>query len=366
MEGLIRPLVYALADSLGMELFVDKTTGAVTGEVTRDVNVGGLRLSVPMKVVSSNLAKGGVYMLIVKVIGNMAVFAVAKKVGRAGSRRPAYPEHSQDAEAVRFPGKDAERLGKRCAEVAAARNSSELRQGVQDPLGAGCIMLTFYTSSDQPMVERTFGRSLRSFRPNIPPHQFKTHQAESPPPKPEAGSVVLVCGVQCYAELQRIGLAPKNRTVSSMRETPIPCNGGWYLMTFDPSAIDAEPEKREIIDWDVRLAHRLMTTGTLKPKVGNYVWVADYVQLIAEIEAEYEKTGKPVKVSFDSETMGLYPWYKEKDFVCLSFTHKPGVSQLLYLGPQSRSDRAWPQYPLADRMAAHDAQNPHADGERQV
>ncbi len=81
MEGLIRPLVYALADSLGMELFVDKTTGAVTGEVTRDVNVGGLRLSVPMKVVSSNLAKGGVYMLIVKVIGNMAVFAVAKKVG---------------------------------------------------------------------------------------------------------------------------------------------------------------------------------------------------------------------------------------------------------------------------------------------
>ena len=206
-------------------------------------------------------------------------------------------------------------------------------------------MLTFYTSSDQPMVERTFGRSLRSFRPNIPPHQFKTHQAESPPPKPEAGSVVLVCGVQCYAELQRIGLAPKNRTVSSMRETPIPCNGGWYLMTFDPSAIDAEPEKREIIDWDVRLAHRLMTTGTLKPKVGNYVWVADYVQLIAEIEAEYEKTGKPVKVSFDSETMGLYPWYKEKDFVCLSFTHRPGVSQLLYLGPQAAPIELGPNIP---------------------
>ena len=39
-----------------------------------------------------------------------------------------------------------------------------------------------------------------------------------------------------------------------------------------------------------------------------------------------------MKVSFDTETMGLYPWYPEKDFVACSFTHRPGRSEMLYLG----------------------------------
>ena len=141
-------------------------------------------------------------------------------------------------------------------------------------------MLTFFTSSDQEKVEKTFGRSLKSFRPNIPPHQFKTWTEGCPPPEPDAGSIVLVCGAKPYSSLQAAGLAPKNRTLNSVRETPIARNGGWYLMTFDPAIIGTEPDKREIIDWDVRLAHRLLTTGTLKPKVGDYVWVSDYVQLI--------------------------------------------------------------------------------------
>src|SRR5208283_2123103 len=172
------------------------------------------------------------------------------------------------------------------------------------------------------------------FRPNVPAHKFLPLNESCPLPEPEAGSVVLVCGAQPYAALQAAGLAPKNRSLTAMREAPIPRNGGWYMTTFDPGVTLSEPEKGEIIDWDVRLAHRLVTTGSLKPNVGDYVWVSSYVQLIADIEAEYEKTGKPVKVSFDSETMGLYPWYPEKDFVCVSFTHRKGCSQMLYLGPQ--------------------------------
>src|SRR5271166_1679412 len=152
-------------------------------------------------------------------------------------------------------------------------------------------MLTFFTSSDQGMVEKTFGRSLKSFRPNIPAHQFKLWTEGCPPPEPEAGSIVLVCGVKPYGSLQAAGYAPKNRTVTSMRETPIPRNGGWYIVTFDPAIISSE--------------------------------------------AEYAKTGVPVKVSMDTETMGLYPWYDGKDFVSISFTHRPGRSEMLYFGPQS-------------------------------
>jgi len=80
MEGLTRPLIYALADALGMELFVDKKTHTVLGETSRDVNMGGLRLTVPMKVVSSALTPAG-YMLLVKVLGNLALLVVSRRVG---------------------------------------------------------------------------------------------------------------------------------------------------------------------------------------------------------------------------------------------------------------------------------------------
>ncbi len=157
--------------------------------------------------------------------------------------------------------------------------------------------------------------------------------------------LVLVCGTKPLLALQQAGYAPKNRTVASLREKPIARNGGHYLVTYDPAVILSEPAKREIIDWDVRLAHRLLTTGTLEPTVGHYEWVGGYAQLIADVKAEYAKTGKPVKVSFDSETMGLYPWYPNKDFVCCSFSHRIGYSALLYLGTKFP-----PPVPLEDGL----------------
>ena len=193
-------------------------------------------------------------------------------------------------------------------------------------------MLVIWTAARAATVDKTLGRSLKNFRPNVPPHKFLSWQEGAPPPEPQTGDVILACGGKPLSTLQQAGLAPKNRKVASLRETPIARNGGNYLVTYDPAIILSEPEKREIIDWDVRLAHRLMTTGTMNPTVGQYDWVSDYVQLISEIKAEYAQTGKPVKVAFDTETMGLHPWYPDKDFVCISFTHKPGYSALLYLG----------------------------------
>jgi hypothetical protein len=43
-----------------------------------------------------------------------------------------------------------------------------------------------------------------------------------------------------------------------------------------------------------------------------------------------------VKVAFDTETKGLYPWYENKDFVSISFSHRIGRSEILYLGPKAR------------------------------
>ena len=79
MAALSRSMVYALADSLGMTLGYDGTRHALTGKEDRDVNIEGLRLRVPMEVVSCQLSDSA-YMLIVKMIGNLALLAVSKRV----------------------------------------------------------------------------------------------------------------------------------------------------------------------------------------------------------------------------------------------------------------------------------------------
>jgi hypothetical protein len=194
--------------------------------------------------------------------------------------------------------------------------------------------LAFWTAADPKVITRVIGRSLQSFRPNVPAHRFIEYGENKPMPEPAAGEVVVVCGDRCLDVLRRAGVVAKNPTVNSMREVAIKRGDGWYLVSYDPSITDREPEKTEIIDWDVRLAHRLHSTGSLQPKLGDYQWVSSFAPMIAEIEAMYEKTGKPVKVAFDTETMGLYPWHADKDIVVISFTHKPGCSRLMYFGPK--------------------------------
>ena len=78
MEVLKRPMVYALADSLGMELQYEEKTGRLTGKGERTVDVSGLRFKVPMEVVSWRMTDSA-YMVMVKLIGNLALFASVKR-----------------------------------------------------------------------------------------------------------------------------------------------------------------------------------------------------------------------------------------------------------------------------------------------
>jgi len=72
-----RPLIYSMADSLGLTLHYDAGKEKITGKGEREVNVSGLKLSVPMEVVSSLLTDNA-YMLMVKLIGNLALFMAVK------------------------------------------------------------------------------------------------------------------------------------------------------------------------------------------------------------------------------------------------------------------------------------------------
>ena len=197
-------------------------------------------------------------------------------------------------------------------------------------------MITIWSGADTPLATRVFAPAIRQFRPDVPANRFIRIHEEKDPPIPAKGEVVLACGNKALDKLKQISLLHKGRTLTAMREKPIPHGDGHFLLTYDPYLTLNEPDKAEIVAWDLRLAHRFLTTGTMEPKVGDYVYVSSYAAMIEEIKAEHAATGKPVKVAFDTETMGLYPWYKDKDFVVLQFTHRPGRSELLYIGPKLR------------------------------
>jgi len=196
-------------------------------------------------------------------------------------------------------------------------------------------VLIVWTAAQAEQLRRTIGATLKAMRPDVPEHRFEPFE----PGKlvtPGKGDICLVCGSKPLAALQEAKLMPKGRTLNSLREKPLKpkAEGGFYMTTYDPGIVSSEPDKKALIDWDIRLANRLLTTGSLVPPVGDYHWVGSFAPLIARIETKHAATGMPVDVSCDTETEGLYPWYPDKNIVSIGFTDEIGTADLLYVGPQ--------------------------------
>lgn len=192
-------------------------------------------------------------------------------------------------------------------------------------------MLRFWATGKPAQVKKTFEASLTNFRPNIPRHEF-VEWFDGELIEPAQGEIVIACGGKPLSTLQAAGRAAKGRTITSMREKPIPFNGGHYMCTFDPAITVTDPSQQQIIDWDVRLSHRLLTTGTIKPNIGHYKFVASFRPMIDRIKAAYAATGKAQDVSFDLETMGFWPWYENAEIVTAQFTYERGAAEVMYMG----------------------------------
>ncbi len=209
-------------------------------------------------------------------------------------------------------------------------------------------MIRFWVppNAKQPQIAGTIGQALKSMRPDVPAHEFVP--VGDDPLLPAVGEILVVCGTKGLDVLKAAGLVPKGRTLNSLRERAFQprADGGLVMMTFDPGVVSNEPEKRAVIDWDVRLAHRLLTTGSLEPVLGDYRWVASFRPMIERIEARFAETGQPVDVSCDTETMGLYPWEPGKRLVTIGFADRPGMGEVLYLGPKDDPVPVDPDEPL--------------------
>lgn len=162
------------------------------------------------------------------------------------------------------------------------------------------------------------------------PVQHRVFSDVSKLPDAARGDVVLACGTAALDLLKEIKLFPKNRTTGSLRESPAVHEGVTYLITYDPRLSEVDYALLSSIQWDTRLACRIVTTGSATPKVGDYRWVESLHELIARIEQKYEETGKPVNVSSDLETKGLDEYHPEAWIVSIFFTVDAGRSDGLY------------------------------------
>jgi len=154
--------------------------------------------------------------------------------------------------------------------------------------------------------------------------EYLSYTEGQPLPPIPSGSVVLAMGNKILDKLKALGLVPKNRAIQSLRETATLVEGSQWLLTFDPFLITVDYTKKSRVTWDIRLAHRLESTGTLSPTIGSYEYVSSFAPLIQDITTTYERTGEAVVVACDTETIGLVPYRDDKWIEAIQFSHRVG------------------------------------------
>lgn len=186
-------------------------------------------------------------------------------------------------------------------------------------------MLIIWTTAEASLIRNVIGP--------IVGRQQVAHRVESDITKipfMEDGDVLLACGGRALATLLSLGLVPKGRTITSLRDRAIPASRGSVFVTFDPIMVQKEYARLPEIQWDVQLAIRMHTTGSTKPPIGTYRYVESLHEMIERIDANFERTGKPTVVTSDLETLGLDEYNPEAWIIACSFTDSAGMADVLY------------------------------------
>ncbi|QWS69855.1 DNA polymerase I [Vibrio phage vB_VpS_PG28] len=163
-------------------------------------------------------------------------------------------------------------------------------------------------------------------RGNAVPHRIL--RCTDPRPQLGYGDVMFAMGNGALKSLQFFGILPKNKTVGSLRQSPIKLNDGYLCMSYDAGIGNIDYGLEVQLSMDIMQACRLHMTGTVKPELGEYRWVDDFSDTIEYIKAKYAETGKPVKLATDLETVGLDPIDPHRFIVSISFTYHAGQADL--------------------------------------
>lgn len=200
-------------------------------------------------------------------------------------------------------------------------------------------MLVFWTDcSDKtyldvlvPMIKRAVPKGTKFRRKQLNAGRLYT---------PHEGEVCVVMGAQGIDILKEKGILAKNKGIEKYRGTCVKSKkGGYWVFTYAPSITHFDMSKESVLRWDIALAYRLLSTGSLKPDIGEYRWVKSFSSAINCIKEKYEETGKKIDVALDLETMGLVPFEPGKKIVTVFLSHEEGFSDGVYLLTKSKKQR---------------------------
>jgi DNA polymerase I-like protein with 3'-5' exonuclease and polymerase domains len=158
------------------------------------------------------------------------------------------------------------------------------------------------------------------------------------------GELVLAMGSHTRDALEAHGKIRKKSTINSLRNQVHQMGSTRLIISYSPAIYEVDYSQYIDLLCDVRLAARIALTGSHEPVIGTYEYVSDFSAMIADIEEQYSVTGKPVKVCFDTETIGADPLaLAEGDrpaarFVTWQFSHRVGYSAIKYFSSKEHYD----------------------------
>lgn len=203
-------------------------------------------------------------------------------------------------------------------------------------------MLTFWTSCEDGVFKSVVQNTLKNLGKGIE-YQKVTFDEENVV-YPSKGEVVVVMGAGPLKLMQKEGLVAKNKGIAKMRGDIVPHvksgkTYGHWMFSYDPSAVKVDIKRDPEVRWDILLSERFHRTGNLDPELGDceYEYVDDFSETVQYIKDKHEYTGKKVDVALDTETMGLYPWEKDKKIVCVQISVETKQAQVWYcLGAKNK------------------------------
>lgn len=146
------------------------------------------------------------------------------------------------------------------------------------------------------------------------------------------GDLLIVMGGDNLKTIQNMGWLPKNRTIGKLREQVHAVKGNTdflMMVTYDINVESYDYTSFVKLQTDLNLVRRYHTTGSLKPKIGKYVYVENYSKIPYLINDLYNKHQRPVRLALDLETVGLFPFYEDKFIVSISISFVEGESHVI-------------------------------------
>lgn len=148
---------------------------------------------------------------------------------------------------------------------------------------------------------------------------------------------ILVMGASGADQLRDIGVIGKKDTLTSLRGKVLKHQDRVYMVTYSPEYMEVAEDAEDQIIWDLRLLLRVLNTGGTAPVYGHYEWAFDLSDFIDEVDQRLE-TEESVRIGCDTETMGLYPWYPDKEIVTIQFAHEEGRAVVVWTKGRSKDE----------------------------